>query len=274
MYQFQVTIKGRTLEELKSAVKNCDYDLSNGNVVHGMEKDLSVVDNCVALKELGKDDGINLGEPIIDEMIEVESPYTAHPSELKAPEGNFAQPRPISTEAGAVNEVSVELDVEGIPWDKRIHAATKTKVKAGMWKTRRGIEINEVFKIKQELIQDLKLAANPPVVPEAPTSNVIVKSPMIPPTLNSVTEVTPALIVTQPTTPTLPTMSNGHSLETFKSGLPMILASLISAGTLKQDYVEQLKAYFQTTEIWNVTEEQKEEMFNSFVQSGLIQKAG
>lgn len=45
----------------------------------------------------------------------------------------------------------VELDSEGLPWDKRIHASTKTKIASGAWKLARGVEPNIVEVVKAEL---------------------------------------------------------------------------------------------------------------------------
>lgn len=42
-----------------------------------------------------------------------------------------------------VVDTTLELDVDGIPWDARIHASTKTKTKAGIWTKLRNV--NEVL---------------------------------------------------------------------------------------------------------------------------------
>lgn len=70
-----------------------------------------------------------------------------------------------------------ELDSEGTPWDKRIHASTKSKVMDGTWKRKRGVEAN----VYEQVIAELKnrnaspqttpafVAAPPaPVAPAAP----------------------------------------------------------------------------------------------------------
>ena len=54
----------------------------------------------------------------------------------------------------------------------------------------------------------------------------------------------------------------------------MILGSLISEGKLTPEYVNTLKEYFKVAEIWNVSEDQKKEMFESFAGFGFIQKVG
>ena len=52
----------------------------------------------------------------------------------------------------------------------------------------------------------------------------------------------------------------------------MVVGTLISEGKITQDYVNQLKIYFKVNEIWEVTDEQKEEIFKSFVGYGFIQQ--
>lgn len=44
-----------------------------------------------------------------------------------------------------------DLDSEGLPWDKRIHASTKTKIASGAWKLARGVEPTVVEAVKAEL---------------------------------------------------------------------------------------------------------------------------
>jgi len=46
---------------------------------------------------------------------------------------------------------SVPLDKEGLPWDGRIHASTKTFVADGSWKLRRGVDPISVDMVKHQL---------------------------------------------------------------------------------------------------------------------------
>lgn len=45
----------------------------------------------------------------------------------------------------------IELDSAGMPWDARIHASTKTKVKDGTWKKMRGVDEDLVAEVEAEL---------------------------------------------------------------------------------------------------------------------------
>lgn len=55
---------------------------------------------------------------------------------------------PASLGAGAA---SVELDSKGLPWDERIHAGTKSKLKSGEWKAKKQVEAALVASVEAEL---------------------------------------------------------------------------------------------------------------------------
>lgn len=65
------------------------------------------------------------------------------------------------------NKNGDEIDNNGIPWDSRIHAKSKTKNADGNWKLARGVEIAEVDRVVNELLQ------KPTVVPPVPTAPII-----------------------------------------------------------------------------------------------------
>lgn len=46
--------------------------------------------------------------------------------------------------------LSLELDAAGYPWDRRIHASTKTKNKNGLWKLKRDASITLVDEVRRE----------------------------------------------------------------------------------------------------------------------------
>jgi len=67
-----------------------------------------------------------------------------------------------------------ELDKDGIPWDERIHASTKNKVKAGTWKKKPKVDPAYYEQIKAEL----KAAVPTPEQPAAPPTT---EQPAAPP---------------------------------------------------------------------------------------------
>lgn len=49
--------------------------------------------------------------------------------------------------------VDAELDSEGLPWDERIHAGTRTKTAGGLWTKRRNLDDATRNKVVAELLQ-------------------------------------------------------------------------------------------------------------------------
>jgi len=81
---------------------------------------------------------------------------------LPVTEAKRPEPTPVAVkepeQPSAENESSQErpdggdgLDAEGMPWDDRIHASTKTKTVNGCWKKRRGVEDVLVRQVEAEL---------------------------------------------------------------------------------------------------------------------------
>lgn len=95
-------------------------------------------------------------------------------------------PAPAKTDEEEEEEGTVddsELDVRGFPWDSRIHATTKTKLKNGEWKKLRGVEEVLVRQVEAELKQsmtqeedqelpDVQPATEWPAAPVAPVAPV------------------------------------------------------------------------------------------------------
>lgn len=80
---------------------------------------------------------------------------------------------------------AVELDKEGIPWDGRIHASTKTKTVEQVWKKKRGVEQAEVDRVVAELRTTMMAPAPAPVteasVPPPPPAPAPVTEAAVPP---------------------------------------------------------------------------------------------
>ena len=70
-------------------------------------------------------------------------------------------PRPVKN--------GVELDVNGLPWDARIHSRTKSKNANGTWKLQRGVDLKKVDEISQTLKATIDL---PPVDTTAPAEGM------------------------------------------------------------------------------------------------------
>ena len=62
---------------------------------------------------------------------------------------------------------AAELDADGMPWDERIHAGTKTKTGAGTWTKRKGVD----DAVREAVTAELRAQypAAPTITPPAPT---------------------------------------------------------------------------------------------------------
>ena len=167
--------------------------------------------------------------------------------------------------------VDNEVDSEGVPWDNRIHASTKTRVKSGAWKLRKGVDDSVINQVKHELRSRVANSSPAPTY-QAPTQYV---SPEV------VSHSAPSLPQTQtqviPTLPSMqqpPMLQTGHTLESFKANFAQTMSALITHGKLTQEYVNSLKGHFGIAEIWMANAPQQEACFNEFVSCGVIQRVG
>lgn len=143
----------------------------------------------------------------------------------------------------------IEVDSEGLPWDGRIHAASRTQTQDGRWKTRRGTDEAVLQAVKRELqitmgitptyAQALnQLTPTPPVmeepalveweeseaeVPAAPFVDNVV--PLVPP-VSSTPETVSAGVVE--TASPIEASSSGMTFPNFMQ----VVTSLVAAKTL------------------------------------------
>lgn len=271
---YQVTVKGRSLEELKDAVNDINNELKSGVTTSGVTRDLSLAHAPVIAPVAETEEGFE----------DVPSPYTE-----AAPQQVGAAPvlNPL------LNDVPmIDLDSEGIPWDKRIHAGSKAKVKAGTWRTKKGLDPAVLAQVKAELLHAINVAANPVAAPALPITPATpaVAAPVIALPVNPalavapvveapIANTTPIVPVTAPVVvpaavaPVAPPVAapvGGHTLASFKANMAMTIGTLITEGKLTQEYVNQLLAHFKVAQIWEVTDAQTEEMFTTFVAHNII----
>ena len=67
--------------------------------------------------------------------------------------------------------------------------------------------------------------------------------------------------------------TGGHTFETFSTNFHVILANLITEGKITQEYVNELKKFFGLDEIWKVNDEQKQMLFDQWIEYKFITKA-
>lgn len=100
-------------------------------------------------------------------------------------------PTPVSVPDDSPTCDTSEADVNGIYWDARIHAETKTKNKDGSWRQKRGVDtdlVNEVLQEQQPTTVEEDDAPPVPVEEEAPEEDA-------PPPPVEVSDVKPAQVI-------------------------------------------------------------------------------
>ena len=110
-------------------------------------------------------------EPVIDDTVLVggeresitgDNPQPNRPrNPIPPPPPPTVTTEPVPLQPATTSEDSEELDDNGIAWDVRIHATTKTKTKDGKWKYKRSLDEN----VRQEVEEELKGAAPTPSAP-------------------------------------------------------------------------------------------------------------
>lgn len=108
-----------------------------------------------------------------------------------------AEPEVVTPPAPPASQAGIDVDAEGLPWDGRIHATTRTKVADGTWKLRRGVSEELIAMVVNELRQTMGLPVSttslPPALSPAPTQAFAQVPP--PPAPPAVQEVIPAPFV-------------------------------------------------------------------------------
>ncbi len=86
-----------------------------------------------------------------------------------APTHEVAAPAPTVPAAPLTPAPGVELDADGLPWDARIHSESRTKVVAGTWKYKRGVDPRLVEEVEAELraVMGVPVPAAPAPTPPA-----------------------------------------------------------------------------------------------------------
>lgn len=62
-----------------------------------------------------------------------------------------AVPPPVKSIEPTLTTDDTELDTDGMPWDARIHARTKSKTAEGTWSLKRGVDLKLVTEVTNEL---------------------------------------------------------------------------------------------------------------------------
>lgn len=217
---------------------------------------------------------VNRYEPDYEDETTKQLALTPQPRVTSYPE----TPAPVAVPTGSAPITSTgELDARGVPWDSRVHSSSKEKTVKGSWRKRRGVEDADLARIEAELLQRASaapipsvpsssvLAPQPPSIPVAPVGNV----QQYPPPPVSPAPVAPVIPLAPPV-PTATIVSLAHNLATFKPQMPVVLAELVKQGKINQEWLAAVKQSCGVQEIWQLTEEQQAELFETLCQYNLI----
>ena len=244
MYEVKVT--GNSLEDLRTNFRNINSVFNNDSIT------MTEIDTTA--KETSSNESVPETAPTV---VADETLAPVAPEEVAVQE--YVEVPPVIP-SEVLNEG--EVDSLNCPWDIRIHTEKRTKNKLGDWKLKRGVDKNYA----SQIIDEIRLQNAPVVLAPA-----VVQAPVTPAVVDTVQAPVAVETVQAPVVPTFPN-SGGHSLESFSTNFAMILAGLITEKKINQKYVEDLKVYFNTTEIWDINDSQKAELFESFAGYGFITK--
>lgn len=135
-----------------------DFKKIAENIANNIVRPALSIDAQLDMHQLNGTDPFELEEELIPVPPEVVNIPTPTAAEIFNPVNGLNLP--------PVPKPSVELDAAGMPWDKRIHARTKTKMKDGTWKKARNIGPLVVKHVEEELkhVQSIPV---PPVCHES-----------------------------------------------------------------------------------------------------------
>lgn len=139
-------------------------------------------------------------------------------------------------------KATLEIDVDGVPWDARIHSdAAEPKTQAGRWKKKRGVDAKEYDRITRELqlLASGKVGTDELPIPTLPTVQPELELPLVD-LVQIKTEETPLVEVATLNTPPAP---EGVTIPTTHVDLMKWVATQLATQKLTSiDITEVIKA--------------------------------
>lgn len=277
---FEITVTGKTPEELKNRFLEMSQLFSNNVKVEGTIAPRRLFQH---LEEEEEEQPQIVAAPPAPQVVQTVAPQMPQVEEVEEDEDD------------TLEEEAPEFDSRGIAWDARIHSATKAKTKDGVWRKMRGADealVREIEGTRAPVhtpppMPIITPAAAPMPAPLAVAPVAAAQAPVVPPVPPTTVQVEvpqfqtppPVVEVTPPTYENV-AVPNGekpaHTLESFKINILPTLATLVKSKKIDQNYIEQVKQYFGVKEIWHVVknESQLKELFENFCAAGLITKVG
>lgn len=175
----------------------------------------------------GADDHIPAAAPVV-------AAVTPYPMPVAVVHTPAVPPPPAPVAAPVVPAAGVALDVQGLPWDARIHASTKTKVANGEWKKKKGLDPAVIATVVAELraVMGLPAVAASALTPGIPSTPAALAAAAPPPPAPVPVPPVAAVPVPPPAPPT-------GAITTF-AGLMSYISAQVVAG--KWSHPETLTA--------------------------------
>lgn len=153
----------------------------------------------------------------------------------------------------AAKESGGELDAAGTPYNPAIHTSTKAKTQKGLWKNRPG--------------GAAKVADTPAETPQAQWQQATTE-PSKPATVQEV-------VTHEDSQPAIGHAPAMHNYESFKTNLMTIVVKLINENKITRDYMKDLNAYFQVSNLWDVKNDDTKckQLFKLFIDYQFIMGA-
>jgi hypothetical protein len=109
------------------------------------------------LKIVPEPTGSSIADELKQELADIDAETEPTPADIftapppPAPDGTTPAPPPSPPVNPDATVSSIELDSDGLPWDARIHASTKTKIVSGQWKAKRKVSADTISIVTEEL---------------------------------------------------------------------------------------------------------------------------
>jgi len=158
-----------------------------------------------------------------------------------------------------------ELDAAGTPYNPAIHTSTRTKTTKGLWKNRPGggavkaAEVTEPREVVHKLTPsgEVKLEWQPATTEASRPATV------------------QQVVAHEDSAPPIGMAPSMHNYESFKTNLMTIVVRLINENKITRDYMKDLNAYFQVSNLWDVKNDDTkcQQLFKLFLEYQFIMGA-
>jgi len=165
----------------------------------------------------------------------------------------------------AAKESGGELDAAGTPYNPAIHTSTRTKTTKGLWKNRPGggavkaAEVTEPREVVHKLTPsgEVKLEWQPATTEASRPATV------------------QQVVAHEDSAPPIGMAPSMHNYESFKTNLMTIVVRLINENKITRDYMKDLNAYFQVSNLWDVKNDDTkcQQLFKLFLEYQFIMGA-